>query len=154
MRRLLIPILFLCRVPGNEVLRAQIAGGNVSGVVADPSGASIPQSRVVLRNLATQIVRTVSANVVGFYAAPNLVPGDYELTVSAAGFETQISRFTLTIGAEAELNFALRIGSVDQTLEVEAPAAGIGLATSALGAVVGLRTSAERPRNGRSWAQP
>src|SRR5258708_15561746 len=129
MTSLLILVLLLCCG-----LRAQVAGGNVSGVVTDPSGASIPRAKVVLRNLATQIVRTVNANVEGFYAAPNLVPGEYKVTVSAVGFETQASRFTLTIGAEGELNFALRIGSVDQTMEVEGPAAGIGLATSRAGA--------------------
>src|SRR5258707_494730 len=146
MTSLLILVLLLCCG-----LRAQVAGGNVSGVVTDPSGASIPRAKVVLRNLATQIVRTVNANVEGFYAAPNLVPGEYKVTVSAVGFETQASRFTLTIGAEGELNFALRIGSVDQTMEVEGPAAGIGLATSALGAVVNQRTIEELPLNGRSW---
>jgi hypothetical protein len=144
-------VLFLCCGSATETLHAQIAGGNISGVVTDPSGASIPRAKVALRCLATQIVRTVSANVEGFYAAPNLVPGDYEVTVSAAGFESQVSRFTLTIGGEGELSFALRIGSVDQTMEVEGPAAGIGLATSALGAVVNQRTIEELPLNGRSW---
>ena len=136
---------------GAVTLHGQIAGGNVSGIVSDPSGASIPQAKLVLRSLATQIVRTVKPNLEGFYAAPNLVPGEYEITASAQGFETQVARLTLPIGAEQELNFALRIGSVDQTMNVEVPAGGIGLATSALGAVVNQKTIEELPLNGRSW---
>jgi hypothetical protein len=61
-------VLLLCGGSAVETLYAQIAGGNVSGVVIDPSGASIPRAKVVLRSLATQIVRTVNANVEGLYA--------------------------------------------------------------------------------------
>jgi hypothetical protein len=54
---------------------AQVAGGNISGVVADPSGAAIPRAKTFLKSLDTQIPRTALANEEGFYAAPNLVPG-------------------------------------------------------------------------------
>src|SRR6266849_3769579 len=102
MRRLLIPILLLCCGPGSDALRAQVVGGNISGVVADPSGAAIPRAKTVLKSLDTQILRTALANEEGFYAAPNLVPGLYEVTVSAAGFESQVSHISLATGAEAE----------------------------------------------------
>jgi hypothetical protein len=128
--------LFLCRGPVMGYLHAQMAGGNVSGIVTDPSGASIPRAAIVVRRIATRVAMTVNANGEGFYAAWNLVPGEYEVAVSAAGFETQIARLTLLVGSEEELNFAMRIGSVDQTLEVKGPSAGIDLAMSALGAAV------------------
>ena len=108
-------------------LEAQFTGGNVSGLITDPSGAAIPQARVVFRDLAMQTRRTLNGNLEGFYRAPNLVPGEYEVTVSAASFESQVARLTLPIGAEQELNFALRIGPVDQVVEVESPAEGLAL---------------------------
>jgi hypothetical protein len=148
---LLIPILFLCCRPVVEILRAQVAGGDISGVVTDPSRAAISGATVALKSFDTRIVRTVKANAEGFYAAPNLVPGQYEVTVSAAGFESQISRIALTTGEEAELNFGLRIGSVDQTVEVSGPAEGIQLSTSAVGAVMSQKAIEELPLNGRSW---
>ena len=146
-----ILVLLLCGGSATETLDAQIAGGSVSGVVADSSGASVPHAKVVLRSVATQIVRPLSSNLEGFYTAPNLVPGEYEVTVSAAGFETQVARLTVLIGAEQELNFTLRIGFVDQTIEVHGPADGIASATSVLGAVVNQKTIVELPLNGRSW---
>ena len=149
MRCLSILVLFWSLGPAP--LHAQIAGGNISGVVSDPSGASIPQAKIVLTNLATQIVRTLNTNLEGFYAAPNLLPGEYEAVVSAEGFKPQVARLTMAIGEEQELNFALWIGSVDQTMDVEGPAAGIELATSALGAVVNRKAIEELPLNGRSW---
>jgi len=132
-------------------LQGQISGGSASGMVRDPSGATIPQARVGVKNLATQMVRTLDVNSEGFYTAPNLVPGKYEVTVSAVGFETQVAHLTMTIGAEQELNFTLRIGSTGETVEVTVPASGIGMATSALGAVVNQKTLEELPLNGRSW---
>jgi hypothetical protein len=144
-------ILFLGWVSAGPRLYPQIAGGNVSGMVIDPSGASIPQAKLVLRNKGTRIARVLRANGEGFFAAPNLVPGDYEVTVSAVGFETQTAHITLTIGAEEEVNFALHIGSVDQSMEVEAPAPGVDLATSTVGAAVNQRAIQELPLNGRSW---
>src|SRR5260370_42333075 len=57
----------------------------------------------------------------------------------------------MAIGVEQALNFALWIGSVDQTMDVEGPAAGIELATSALRAVVNRKAIEELPLNGRSW---
>ena len=134
-------------------LEAQFTGGNVSGLITDPSGAAIPQARVVFRDLAMQTRRTLNANLEGFYRAPNLVPGEYDVTVSAASFESQVARLTLPIGAEQELNFALRIGPVDQVVEVESPAEGVGQASSAVGAVVNQKTIDELPLNGRSWTE-
>src|SRR5215469_14320323 len=118
MKRLLLFIALACCGPLAEISRAQIAGGSVSGVVTDPSGASVPRAKVVLRSLATHSARALTTNLQGFYTAPNLIPGDYEVTASAAGFETQVARLTMRVGAEQELNFTLRVGSVDQKLEV------------------------------------
>ena len=50
--------------------------------------------------------------------AANLIPGEYEVNTCAAGFKAEVSRLTLSVRMEAELNFALRLGSVDQTVEV------------------------------------
>src|SRR5579862_7731425 len=133
--RLLLVLLLSCG-PMSDTLRAQIAGGNVSGVVTDPSGAAIPRARVVLKRDATQIARTLPSNADGFFSAPNLAPGEYGITVSAAGFVTQMAHFTLEIGAEKELNFALRIGALEQDIEVQTPPAGVDLATATTAFVV------------------
>ena len=95
MRCLSILVLFWSLGPA--ALHAQIAGSNISGVVSDPSGALIPRAKIVLRNLATQIVRTLNTNLEGFYGAPNLPPGEYKAVVSAEGFKPQVARLTMAI---------------------------------------------------------
>jgi hypothetical protein len=134
-----------------QLVHAQIAGADLSGIVTDPSGASMPKAKVALKSIATQIVRNLAPNREGFYTAPDLAPGEYEVTVSAAGFQTQTAHLILTIGAEEELNFSLHIGSVDQTVEVEGPAAGVDLSTPTIGAAVNQLAIEDLPLNGRSW---
>src|SRR5271166_5007081 len=71
---------------------AQVAGGSVSGVVKDSSGAALPAAKVTIRNTETQVTRSVAVNDDGFYLVPNLVPGNYEIAASAAGFGTAVTR--------------------------------------------------------------
>jgi Carboxypeptidase regulatory-like domain len=69
-------------------LSAQVVGATVSGTAVDASGGVIPNVQVSVKNLATTIITNALTNGVGFYIAPNLPAGNYELTVSAAGFAT------------------------------------------------------------------
>ena len=62
-------------------------------------------------NKATGVTRDVTADAAGFYSAPNLLPGPYEVTVKASGFSnTKESDITLTVGGQQTLNVSLRIG--------------------------------------------
>jgi hypothetical protein len=148
---LLFLLPFLWWATATQTLPAQIAGGNISGVISDPSGAPVRQAKVVLKSRATALVRALNSNGEGLYAAPDLAPGEYEITVSAAGFQAQIAEITLTVGADQQLNFGLQLGSLEQTVEVKGPADGVDLATSAIQAVVSQKTVQDLPLNGRSW---
>jgi hypothetical protein len=79
---------------------AQVAGATLSGTVTDASGAIIPNAQISIKNVATGISTAVAANSDGFYSAPNLLPGSYEMTTTARGFTTEVrSGITLTVGA-------------------------------------------------------
>jgi len=87
-------------------VRGQLAGANLSGVVTDESGAAVASAKVSIKNLSTGDVRDVTTNTDGLYSAPNLLPGSYEVTVTAKGFSTTVQKgITLTVGAEQALNF-------------------------------------------------
>src|SRR5216684_3843748 len=72
------------------VARAQVTGATLSGTVTDPSGAVVAGAQISIKNTATGISRDVTSDSSGFYAAPNLPPGDYEVRVSAKGFSTAV----------------------------------------------------------------
>src|SRR6267143_2108024 len=135
------------------LLHAQAAGATLSGMVTDPSNAAVPNTNVSIKNIETEISREVTTNEAGFYNAPNLSPGVYEVSASAPGFSKLVqTNITLTVGAQQVLNLSLRVGEVSQILEVAGEAPNVELTSSALTAEVNSVTVRELPLNGRDWS--
>src|ERR1700719_3455580 len=66
-------------------VRAQVSGATLSGTVTDRSDTGVPNVTVSIKNTATGIAREVATDTAGFYSVPNLTPGVYEVSFSAAG---------------------------------------------------------------------
>jgi len=131
---------------------AQVSGATMTGTVSDASAAVIPNAQISIKNVATGEVRDVTTDTAGFYSAPNLLPGSYEVTVSAPGFSTVVrSGISLTVGAQQLLNITMNVGQVSQKLEVTGQAPTVQLATSDISGVVSQAAVVELPLNGRDW---
>jgi Carboxypeptidase regulatory-like domain/TonB dependent receptor len=132
---------------------AQATGATLSGSVTDDSGAAIAGTKVSIRGVASAVVRETTTNTEGFYTAPNLLPGAYEVTFAAQGFQTLVQKnLTLTVGEEQPLNVSLRVGNISQQVVVSAAPPDIQTTSSAISATVDSRTVREIPLNGRDWA--
>jgi hypothetical protein len=141
-------ILLACPIYG------QVVGATLSGTVKDPSGAIVPHAQIAIKNVATQINTVATTNSEGFYAAPNLLPGTYQVEASARGFATAVqSSITLTVGAQQVLNFVLTVGQVSEKVQVTGIAPAVELASSSIGAVVDAKSIVDLPLNGRDWTQ-
>ena len=133
-------------------LYGQVAGATLSGTVSDASGAVIPQAQVSVKNPATGISTIFTANSDGFYTAPNLIAGTYEMSASAPGFTTEVrSGIALTVGAQQLLNFTLQVGQVAQQIKVTGQPPAVELVSSTVGGLVDPTTIVELPLNGRDW---
>jgi Carboxypeptidase regulatory-like domain/TonB dependent receptor/TonB-dependent Receptor Plug Domain len=132
---------------------AQVAGGTILGTVTDASGGAVANAEIAVTDKATGVVRTFTTNAAGFYSAPNLVPGPYEVKATAAGFAPAVTDLTLTVGAQQSLNFTLKVGSATASIEVSSAPPSIELATSTLSGEVEGETVRELPLNGRDWTQ-
>src|SRR5580700_7264456 len=133
---------------------AQVSGAMMTGTVSDSSGAVIPNGRLSIQNVATGQARVVTADSAGFYSAPNLQPGSYDVTVTAPGFSTEVrSGITLTVGAQQVLNITMKIGQVSEKVQVTGEAPAVQLATSTISGVVSQTAVVELPLNGRDWTQ-
>ncbi|PYU21038.1 MAG: hypothetical protein DMG30_18935 [Acidobacteria bacterium] len=131
---------------------AQVTGATLSGTVSDQSGGVVPSAGISIKNVATGVTRAVKTDTAGFYSAPNLLPGNYEITATAPGFSSQVqSGVELTVGAQQVLNLAMQVGQVTQAVQVTAEAPTVQLASSEISAVVSATTVRELPLNGRSW---
>ena len=131
---------------------AQVAGGTLTGTITDRTGSEIPNAQIVIKDLSTGIERTVTTNKDGFYIAANLLPAEYQVTISANGFNTEIKTgIKINVGAQQEFNLTLQVGTVTHRVEVTAEAPAVQLASSDLSATVQATTVRELPLNGRSW---
>src|ERR1700730_8758467 len=131
---------------------AQVVGATLAGTVTDESGAVISNTQISIKNIATGLTRAVTTDPAGFYTAPNLLPGTYQITATAGGFATEVQTgITLTVGAQQVLNLTMQVGQVTQRIKVTSEAPTVQLATSSISAVVNSTTVRELPLNGRSW---
>ena len=131
---------------------AQVSGATLMGTVSDSTGAVIPNVQVSIKNEGTGEARTVTVDSAGFYSAPNLLPGKYDVTATATGFSTTVQNgVTLTVGAQQLLNIKMKIGQVAEKVEVTGEAPSIELASSTIGGFVGQEAVAQLPLNGRDW---
>jgi hypothetical protein len=133
---------------------AQVAGGSILGTVTDPSGAVLPNAEITIKDVATGIVRSVTSNSAGFYLAPNLPAGQYDLRITAPGFSAGTATgITLTVGAEQSINVVLKVGASNSSIEVTDIASGVDTANSTISGAVDGTTVRELPLNGRDWSQ-
>jgi hypothetical protein len=144
-----IALLLFCALPIQA--SAQVAGGTILGTVRDSTGAVIPHAEVSVRNTATDVTTTVTTNTDGLYRAPNLVPGLYQISASAAGFATVVETATLDVGTELSANLKLPVGTANQKVEVTGEAPEVATSNSTVSAVVNERTVQELPLNARDW---
>ena len=132
--------------------QAQVAGATLTGTITDPAGRLIPQAQVVIKNDATGVVTKITTNSNGSYTAGNLLPGDYSVSISAPGFNTEErTGIKLTVGGQQVFDLALQVGASKVTVEVTTEAPIIQLTSSDISAVVNATTVRELPLNGRSW---
>ena len=93
--------------------------GSIAGTVTDPSGAVVPQTKINIRNLATNAVRSAETGSSGTYTVPNLPAGTYEVTFEKSGFRAlQYSDIVVTVAEVVSLNPQFSLGPVSETVEV------------------------------------
>src|SRR3974377_1431370 len=90
LRRVLLLSAVLLSV--SALIYAQSDLGSISGFVKDPSGASIPNAKVVVRNQSGSVERQATTNEAGYYTITNIPPGLYSISVEVAGFKRFESR--------------------------------------------------------------
>jgi hypothetical protein len=125
---------------------AQETRGSIEGRVTDGSGAVIPGAAVSATNVEANITTKVTSNSQGAYALQFLVPGVYDMNVSAKGFKTSIRKdIRLPIHERLQVDFSLELGAISEQIEVTAEAPLLQAANSDLGVVIEARRISELP---------
>lgn len=136
-----------------SVARADNVYGSIRGTVKDPSGAAIVGAKVVATNTATGISKDVTTATDGGYEFLQLpVPAPYTVTVEQTGFRKfEADRIPLNVNQTYVLDIQLELGTVNETVTVEAGLTQVETTSIELGAVVNDTTIVNMPLNGRNW---
>ena len=130
---------------------AQTETGQITGRVTTAAGAVLPGAAIAIRAVETASERQVTTNRDGIYVLPNLQPGQYEVTVTAAGFAATVWRVQVTVGSRNVQNFNLAIAPAnaptDKTKQVVliGPDVTVEQSTQALSTVFNEKQLRELP---------
>ena len=144
-------ILLFLLITGLVTTIAQVPTGTVRGIVADPSGAVLAGAAVTAKNKATGTVRTVETSSDGEFRISNLLPGDYELSVTMQGFKRYISNVTVQVGDTSTANVNLEIGQTSETVVVTGDATAINTSDFKIDGVITRKKIDNLPLNGRNF---
>jgi len=104
---------------------AQATSGDLVGTVKDSAEAFVSKAEVVVTNEDTGVATTVQTGTSGEYRVSNLLPGKYDVAVTAAGFQTTTLRgIAVDLNKTSTSNISLHIGNVTN-VEVTADAGAV-----------------------------
>src|ERR1035441_9036928 len=87
---------------------AQSETGTITGTVTDPTGAVVPNAKIIVTGATTGSVRTITTNASGSYTITNLQPAEYTVTAEVAGFATLQQAVIVTVGGRVGLDLQLQ----------------------------------------------
>jgi hypothetical protein len=139
-------VLIVFMVP--MLLSAQTSTtGTILGTVKDTTGAVVPGAQVELTDLATRAVRTVVANDLGQYVLPTLMPGSYDLKVTATGFQAAVvTAVKVEVAKATTVDVEVKVGQMNETVTVTGEsAAALQTIDATLGEVVSMKSLENLP---------
>ena len=118
--RVAIRLAMFCILVGTGAyVQAQSTNGQISGLITDSTGAAVVNARLTAVNAATGVSYSNTSNGSGVYVLPQLLPGQYEMSVTKDGFgEIKRTGLTVRTGDHLSFNFTLDPGSVQQSITV------------------------------------
>lgn len=103
------------------LVAAQSTTGSIYGTVTDSTGAVVPGAQITANNVATGEAFTATSNSTGDFSFPTMKPGEYTVSAQHEGFQRVVQQsLRLDANQNVHANFALKLGSVEQTVKVDA----------------------------------
>ncbi len=117
---------------------AQTITGSIVGSVVDPSGLSVVDADVSVVHVATGVARQMKSDERGDFTFGSLQPGQYMLTVTAAGFKSLVKQQIMLSAAETLPvgRIALEVGAIADKVTVTAEGVAVQVASSERASVI------------------
>lgn len=132
-------------------IRAQNSTGRILGSVTDPQGGVVAGATVTVTNVATSVSQQTTTGPDGSYQVLDLPIGPYTVTVESPGFAKAVTTpQQLEINQSLRVDVALRLGSVSETVSVEAQPTQVETINPTIGGTVTGAPIKDLPLNGRN----
>ena len=132
--------------------RAQVNTANVMGIVQDSSSASIPDANVKLINTQTGTENSSMTSGDGAFILSGIIPGAYTLQIDRQGFAAvQLNGIVLNVGDTKSLVIRMKIGSVEESVTVDASGLNLNSTDASISTVVDRKFVGNIPLNGHSF---
>ena len=126
----------------------------LNGDVLDPSGAAVSGAAITVQSKATGISRTATTNATGLFIVNALSPGEYDVRISATGFDTTTSQVRLEVGQQRDLKIRLQLKSERVNVLVNSTDAPLVNTTSSIvDGVISSEQIDSLPLNGRNFLE-
>src|SRR5215813_4168051 len=123
---LLTPALLLCLLSAAGAARAQVLYGSVIGSVTDTAGSSVTGATVRLTNTGTNQTRETTSDENGNFVFTSVPGGVYSVSVRKDGFQMfTMGNVTVTPDSKVRVDASLRVGAVQEVLEITSSGATI-----------------------------
>ncbi len=130
-----------------------IQSGSVGGQVTDPSGATVAEAKITVRQTETNMSFSALTDREGHFRLPNLRPGPYEIRVGRPGFADWVRQIRLGGGSAFELPVSLKLAADASTIEVKSEETLLEGARSQIAATVRESEIRDLPLSGRSFLE-
>jgi carboxypeptidase family protein len=148
--RLSVSLLFIAAWGAIPSL-AQVPVGSLNGTVHDQTGGVMQGATVTLTNKDTGRERQVVSAADGSFRVAPLLPGNYTLRATAAGFRTLIETATVQVAQTTTVELAMQVGAATEVVSVQGEAAQIDYDSHTIGGVITRQEIENLPLNGRSF---
>src|SRR5438270_1843647 len=135
----------------SAVAQSTLSTGSIQGTITDPSGAVVPNAKVIITNRATGKALTLSTNSNGFYHSGPLAPADYDVRVENTGFSTVTQPVAVQVAAVSSVNVALTVGKESQVIEVTSGGVAVNTEQATVQGVLTAKQIETLPLNGRNF---
>jgi hypothetical protein len=150
----MLGVILLCAATQIPALAQMTIVGRISGTVMDSGHAAIAGATVTVTNEATGISRKETTDNSGSYVVTNLPVGSYRVSAEHQGFGTEVkSGYQLDADGRITVDFALKPGTVTQTVEVVASGETVNTVSGEISRVVDMNQVQDLALNGRNYIQ-
>jgi hypothetical protein len=127
--------------------------GAIAGTAVDGSGSVVAGAKVVINNNATGFTVAEASDGSGFFNAPLLEPGDYSVSVTAAGFAAfRAEHVVVQVGQVTTVAPVLSVGSTSTSVEVSEQVPVLNLDSPDFTDTLNLQALQSVPINNRRWS--